>query len=1607
MQDQQKILPEFLNLDVEYSKLEPNESPFIKGMSNSINGNPELGNGQNNPVGEGQNILSLTPTRSNLVMPEALVPAGYNLNIGSYYSITTNEFYYFNYNSEGVYGVYLISGDTYKWSKVIEDTELGFTDDPVNYIANHRVTLRIVYAGDGSIAEKILMFTFGFGWQKWILVNAAIATNGFDANLFPYYTLQQPHYDRRELLEWAMRPPMYNPVIVSVPNTNADSGKVNRMVDQAFQISIGYNYTDGRQSVISPYSLPLIIKSEDFLNNPDLLPKNALITLYAGSCLVESIDIYVRKTSQPTGSLAELISWGDWYKYVRIYKFGDSGSVLGTPYWLRQNAWDIYNYDSVQNTVQFNFDNSLLSEIVDNINFTTRLQNDIPQVSKALTDIADAELLGNNRYGYDNLPTDTLDKISVGIEYKSTSNCVIPLRNISLYAYIGMPGDNNAYYSQVGYFNGQDTTVRFGSIEPFNNTAAFSEAESKIFALDFADKKAFRCYLEGTPYYTDGVWCQVSSVDFSVVELAAPLDFSNADVLQYVGDTYQAGGFFVCKFDFIVPAGRYLASIGRHNIPSDGDYRNTSSYVAGIANSRMGGRGGSTTQGLSVPYTIQLPGGLVSAAKQIEIDCTGGNIDVWGTGGDLFYIFCPYQPGGSQNKFIFIEGYLQESLSSPVPVEYYRYYSDLQQNYPNGTYTDKNGFYFSFSHQSNASDGNVLMEPILFNCIVNNNFSFKIATSNPGLGWKPNGFAYVAESVGGSFLACNRVLLKGTITSLDGITGLSNISVSLVNCKSTQTDSNGNFELIIHNGYPFQRQGNMYVNAGGNFLLSIQDCGYLPVLYYDESLVPCIGSNCVERDYPVNIKLSVVPQGGTDTSLKENGIYSVGIVCADLAGRLTFVNVVESISIPSFLIRNNTLPSLFQLLISESLELPTDMAWFAPYVSGQLNVLSYIQWIADTIVYVDGNGNVVSDNAEATFISINITSLYNNNLGRNFSLLTTYQFVNGDRIRILDNGDGVLLDTETYGEPIDLQILGTNYNQAAMTAGIIPNDSPVPIINTNVNNSVTTNVTAASGTATVTTLQTEQNNIAITLYVKYDSRFINLINKTGLWIELYTPAQTIQTVPYNELQWQPIINNEVANFSGIGDDAKPVYDFPTVIDINFWDTYLFSRDINIPNVGNQFLAHAFESPNISDAFGYQITSGGRKNVKDDNAKQLWYISDIIKSDNYGGVTNGLGNFQGSGDIINNRQDFSQNNWGGIEAVITQRNTLLFICEKDFFLTNFNYHYAYLDQQGRMIANLSDGISTPAQKIGSNYGMDDKSHATLVVYDRMVFWYDINNEAWVKCDYSSARDISDITDKDGRKFGIKSYLTKKTQFISNWNEKQLDNTTIFDLISGIDVVRKNLIISFRPRRSNSNNPLSYISNRRNIDLKNQETIVYNLDSDRWTKFENYVAEGYGNLKGSTSGVEFISFASGMPYINNQSGNKSYLNFFGVQTEPVIVGVFNKNPEIVKIFQAVSLDVVDNNFFVDMIYDNEQNSFSCIPYNMFKKKEKFSYGAILRDMVSYFSPDPTKTFRSTLQDGKRVFGRYMVVRFIGQHDTLNGYFQLNSINSLFTNGHSTKP
>ena len=181
-----------------------------------------------------------------------------------------------------------------------------------------------------------------------------------------------------------------------------------------------------------------------------------------------------------------------------------------------------------------------------------------------------------------------------------------------------------------------------------------------------------------------------------------------------------------------------------------------------------------------------------------------------------------------------------------------------------------------------------------------------------------------------------------------------------------------------------------------------------------------------------------------------------------------------------------------------------------------------MQWVGDSLIYLDNNGNEVSDPNTAVFIKILIDSLYTANITNNFSLLSTYQFAKEDRLRVYDNGDGQLFDVATFGDTIEVQVLGTNYNQAAINAGLL-----LPQTNTVLDNN------------------NPSNSNQVGLIVRYDSRLDVLSEKTGFWIEIYSPVQENDVIPFFEVAgYDPVINGEWARFTGYDISGNPTYIYP-------------------------------------------------------------------------------------------------------------------------------------------------------------------------------------------------------------------------------------------------------------------------------------------------------------------------------------------------------------------------------------------------------------------------------------------------------------------------------
>lgn len=1573
MQAEKKNQPLSVNTNTGLLKLKPNEATFLK--------NYRLAFGRNQAGEMGGNFGVAKKFQSNWQAIPIVLPDGVNKTVLFYEHKNLNEAYYGVWNSKGLHTLYLLYGSTLTSAIVYQGPELGFTIDPANFIAEHRCYVRLIYDikdnEDRHLREKIFVFTDGQRWQCWINVLSAVATQGYRADLFPYYKLFGPHFDANEFLDYAIRPPMYCPVVTPLPRTAADINLPNHNLNKSLSFAYRYINTDGRGSTLSPYSNPVFVSKTSCAASTSLT-RSYDLAFYAGSAHTEQVQVFVRNCGD------------DWMLYDTLYKFTSDGAnapdLIGDAYWTRTKPWAGYTYDEVSNTIHYVFSGDRqLTPIAKDDAFD--FYNNVPIRSVALTAAGDALIWCNNLFNYNNLPSEVMKnfQLTVGPAGNGTGGCIIKTVKISLYAYMG----RDANISQPVYSVGSAPTAqkRFGGVTFFDIFGVVQEVvwdsnESEFFGLDFGLNNNFTCYLAGTPYLATGVQFIVNS-DGTMTE-TDNLDSTNAEHKVLIRNTLASGGYFIQKFVLNVPAGNYIARLTRHNADITAEYQATSTYVQGIIDHNK----------LIITPGVFHPNPVAHSTKEFRIDATAGDVDVWNTGTDLFYIFVPYINAnkftaiglpaivsiGSHTSYRFIEGNLLEDsvnlLNDRLPVEMVNYKPAAgdADKIRTGIQTDHNGFFFAYTAGGKAYGAEVLFYGN-FKCAYN---SFICATqilkaTNSDSGFFPGQVLTIQDNYDLPTAESTRIVIGGKLVDCDSGNGIPNIGVTLTNGPTFYTDTNGVFTYFARGYFAGPRNDVFYFNSGGACLFTGCDCRPLTTLPFTTDGIACDPISPRTGPQDILVKLKLLVQNGK--GLKRGGRYGININAIDAAGRTTFSQPVDYVNIPTFMETGDFGALQLSWKTTGKLKLPLFVKYITFSRTENLSFLPAPQWVGDKIDFIDSKGNIIPSGIGAVRARITIQSLLNFNIENNFNTNVNYQFVAGDMLRIMDDGAGNLFNPANTNGFMDYQILGTTYNQSI--EGATSNLATV-------SNAV---ATAPDGSKTTTTTTTNINPVnatddGVSFIIEFDERLLALSRKTGFWIEFQRPRD-LQTI---EKDCEIIGTIDVIA-------GEPVI---TAGVLDTFDTYYQQRTIRIPNALGQTFAHPFESASVTDFSIGNCSSCGRVNVPDPLARQTWYEDEIIETDEIinEGRVNGLGRCREK-----NRKNFKGQTFGGIVAAHAERKRIIFICELDWFVTDYQMNYVKATPQGLLQSNTDETVSDAFAKEGSLFGCAYEDTATIVFHDGTSIWADRLNAAIVALDYRhnqsvvpmGYRDAVDITAED-----TKSYFVNKFNYLLNYNaslgpDEYLDY--LMEIIAGIDPLTGEYNITFRPRNGLSAHPQYFVNDEREVFYDLAETFIYNPDFKKWVSYAGYAPEFYGKLSKAVSGQEMIAFAAGLPWFHNTIGQTGSMNFFGVQTNQVIEMALNVDEEKVKIFQSLVTGSPDLKYFVDKIITEDERFFSYIPKAYVKKKEQVFYSSFLCNMGTY--PNVLKPVPSMLVDGKRTFGKVALVRLVSDMETADQYGEFNGV------------
>jgi hypothetical protein len=1517
MQALKPLKPLFVNTDLDELSMPAQAGKFIKGIriGGGKNANLSTGTGSDTPAGNNQLVQASVPGNTQAIAPA--LPEGINKSIGGAEFQEVNKTFYLNYNSKGNHGIYMLDGETLAIDTVSIDPLWNFSLDPQYEVPAHRMSLWVLYgAGEGSskkILEMYLIFTDGLNWQRWINVLAAVRTNGYNVEQFPYFAVTGPHYDRASLFDYATRPPMRCPQWTEVVVTDADKSVKNQFLNKSTQIAYKFMYRDGRTTTLSPFSLPFVQKEKSCNLNSSMMTRCLDITLDAGSPQVEKVLIYRRFCSN------------DWTLYDTISKYsscdGNDPAVIGDAFWLRTNPWDSRNYDPLTNTFVYRFCNDKECALVDQEDIR-RFQTDLPINSIAQTTAGDSILFSNNKYFYNPLSCDTLKNLKINVKLGITQlPCDLKNVKISVYSFMSRNTESVCF----AYIKGDDKTVRFGgaSLNVFSRSITIDEEESKLFGLTFNGRDGFVCYLRGTPYMAVGKQYRVYSN--GTKEFLGVIDIAVDSQKELVTDILTGGGTIMMQYDFTVPAGKYIATLAAHDADLGDDYQKTSTYLHGIGKSIARDTGALSTGNMGESI-------LVSRDKEIEINACAGDVDLWrNPAGDFFYVYVPKDyESGENRRWRFVTGYVKEEKDSKIGVELLLYEpTNGEDAYKkSGLYTDHNGFFYIWTARGAAQESDVSFRG-KFNCINDGNELFRTS----GLPSRSTGYyktdVIVSDKNGGNFGKCNRILVRGRITTCDGGAGIGGIAVTLTRGMTTYTDTEGNYELVAHNSYLGNRQDRIYMNASGACVFVGCDCECTHVVSYDDTAIACF--NCVERLYPlVNRSMRVVV---TDQkALKGGARYGVVVFAHDLAGRSTLANFIQYITIPTFMERGNYAPNILEWEQLGLLNLPPEFKYLTFGITRNLDFETPLQWVGDKIEFLDNQGDITGSAAGAVKARITIQSLNDFNVENNFATTTKYQFVAGDILRIMDDGDGKLFDPAVTNGFMDYPILGTNY--------------------------------AASDEATPD---------GKSFIIPFDSRLVALKDKCGFWIEIQRPKECLTKEVYCEIcGTYDLVNGEISG--GIKSGV-----------LNAWDTYYQSRFFQITGCSGKSFLHPFESSSISDFFGENCGSCGRQSFRDETVVQRWYPDDIIKSDDFvnEGGYNGLGTLREK-----NRKHFKGQQGGGIVAMHAERKIIFCVAQNDWFTLDYNLNVVRVSEGGIAIATLDQSLSDQNQKAGMNYGSAFDNTGTIHFFDGLALWCAMGNRAWIMSDYRTASKISAIDNEQ--------YFFEKLRYIDSYNKSLSPESYLSNLIevnAGIDIMGRELHVTFRPRKGMLPTYTSFVNELREIIIPHQETFTFHIDQKKWMRFNGFTPEAYLTSEKLKNGGRFIAFAQGNPFYHEVIAGNNFNTFFGIQTEEVTELVYAEDKNKVKIFESTVIESNNKLWFIDRAYTEEMNSFSYVPPPYMKQKENTWYAEFLADMNSY--PDPAEGWRKMLTDGKRVHGKFLRARYVSDPTKLGQYAELSEI------------
>lgn len=966
----QKYSPQYIDMDKQETLLPENAARYIKNLVHSLDDTSMANATQGGQTGV------YKPLESNAVyVDDFALPDGTVQGIGRAAFKNTKEAFVMTYSRTGNHGLFRINGSTTTIDRVYIGKEWNFQLRPEYFVHEGGSWLEELYVTDPVTGLKrrrtFLFFTDGFNDQRFICVEDAIATSGFDVTLFPYF---KGNYDRKILISMGSPTPNDCIKITEVPLDQTSVQLSNDLLYNTKQFRIRGIDVWGRPTEYGIISDMYIPGGGGCIEASTNLPRCLDLEFDAPPPHINQVEVAYRNCNDTQWYLSDTLDLYD-------------GSPLGD-WWLRQRNSKInYNPDTGKITYRF-----CAEEGCDPIDptLTNRVENPLPRTSQSLSKIASYISLGENEDGF--LPFSEELKNKIQFEVVPPAQTSTAARNIEVFIEIYNPFRNT---NQPVFQGANAANVKFYAFGGGGNLAQNVVIDSyKQYFLN-PNQSGFVGILAGTgayaiseQYVMDAAGTLTKLTDFTTIgKTGVPVKY-----------------FQKLTFSNLSPQTYVLRLASHQSDPTvDPNYAKTSTYLRGTFRCNFNDP--------TNPVDHSNP---IDDAKELIIDVCAADYN-----------------SVTQNKILVV---YDLAYNTAVRAGYVRTTSDVTQDSIgiellnigftspqriDSHYTDHNGFYFcatqASGHGSSYSiSGYCNCQYVNFTGNIDTGSAHNLIINNWDLDTISTCPIYGTEP-------CNFISIKGKVVICNTNVGVPNVGVVFTRGGVSTTDNNGEFTIIAHDDCNGPNASFIQSSVRHDRLYyittscSFTDCNGECITPVDVSISKC--TTCLAREVDVeDTDIQFISLKG----LLSGGTYPGSVKGYDWAGRGTFAQDLGNILIPSVYETKEFSPSTVLAKIAIDAVFPPETAYITFGLGQESTIQDFVTWIVDSVLFIDNTG--LENNTSPTQIKIFYSSLIEYNKQNNFNTTVNWSFleplpgsttqtpVTTDRVQFLVNGDGTFFD---------------------------------------------------------------------------------------------------------------------------------------------------------------------------------------------------------------------------------------------------------------------------------------------------------------------------------------------------------------------------------------------------------------------------------------------------------------------------------------------------------------------------------------------------------------------------------------------------------------------